>query len=50
MGLREGALVNREFIAENFGTPEEYKQLVMNYVKSRYLPDDFMKYIRVFEE
>ena len=25
MGLREGTLVNREFITEHFGSPEEYK-------------------------
>jgi len=50
MGLREGTLVNREFIAENFGTLDEYKRLITNYIKTRYLPGDFMKYIQEFEE
>jgi len=49
MGLRAGTLVNREFIAENFGTPEEYRQLVMDYVQTRNLPDGFRKYLQDFE-
>jgi len=49
MGLREGTLVNHEFIAENFGTPEEYKQKITEYIKTRYLPDDFRKYIQELE-
>ena len=49
MGLREGTLVNHEFIAENFGTPEEYKQKITEYIKTRYLPDDFRKYIQEVE-
>ncbi|MBM3146006.1 MAG: transposase [Chloroflexi bacterium] len=49
MGLRAGTLVNREFIAENFGTPEEYRQLVMDYVQTRNLPDEFRKYLQDFE-
>lgn len=29
---RDGELVDREFVKENFGTPEEYQDFVMNYV------------------
>ena len=50
MNLREGNLVNREFIAENFGTPEEYKTLVMQYIKTRNLPDEVIKYIQDLEK
>jgi REP element-mobilizing transposase RayT len=46
MNLREGTLVNREFICENFGTPEEYKTLVMEYIKTRNLSDDMRKYLQ----
>lgn len=46
MNLREGTLVNREFIEGNFGTPEEYKRLVMEYIKTRNLPDDVRKYLQ----
>ncbi|MGC1377377.1 MAG: transposase [Anaerolineales bacterium] len=49
MNLRKGTLVNRAFIAENFGTPEEYKELVMAYIKTRKLPDDVRKYLQDLE-
>ena len=49
MGLRAGTLVNREFIKDNFGTPEEYKQQVLDYVKTRSLPDDVRKYLQDLE-
>ena len=45
MGLREGTLVNREFITEHFGTPDEYKAFLAEYIKNRSLDDDFRKYI-----
>lgn len=50
MNLRAGNLVNREFISENFGTPEEYKTLVMQYIKTRNLPDEVIKYIQDLEK
>ena len=50
LGQREGTLVNREFIQENFGSPKEYQALVMEYVKTRYLPDDVRKYLRSLED
>jgi putative transposase len=50
MNLREGTLVNREFIEDNFGTPEEYKMLVMEYVKTRNLPDDVRNYLQELED
>jgi REP element-mobilizing transposase RayT len=49
VNLREGNLVNREFISETFGTPEEYKTLVMQYIKTRNLPDEVIKYIQDLE-
>jgi REP element-mobilizing transposase RayT len=50
MNLREGTLVNHEFIADNFGTPEEYKRLVTQYLKTRDLPDDVRKYLQDLEK
>ena len=50
MGLREGTLVNHGFIHENFGSPEDYKRLITEYIKTRYLPEEFRKYIQEFEE
>ena len=48
--LREGSLVDREFITENFGSPEEYKKLVMDYIKTRDLPDDVRKYLQELDD
>ena len=50
MNLREGTLVNREFIQDNFGTPEEYEKLVIAYIKTRNLPDDVSKYLQDLED
>ena len=49
MGLRNGTLVNREFITENFGTSEEYKKFVAEYIRNRKVDEEFQKYIQDFE-
>ena len=50
LGLRAGTLVNRKFIQANFDMPAEYKQLVMDYVKTRNLPEDVCKYLQDLED
>lgn len=50
MNMRQGTLVNHAFIAENFGTPEEYKKLVMEYIKTRIMPDDVKKYLHNLDD
>ena len=50
IGLRSGALVNREFIQEHFGTQAEYKGLVMDYLRTRNLPEDIGKYLQDLED
>jgi REP element-mobilizing transposase RayT len=49
LGQRDGTLVDREFIQEHFGSPAEYQELVMHFVKTRYLPDDVRTYLQLFE-
>ena len=49
LGLRNGTLVNREFIAENFGTGEEYKKFVADYLRNRQVDEDFRKYVEGLE-
>jgi len=49
LGQRDGALVDKEFIQEHFGLPLEYQKLVMEYIKTRYLPDDVRKYLDSLE-
>jgi len=50
LGQRKGTLVDQEFIQENFGSPAEYQALVMEYIKTRYLPDDVRKYLQSLED
>lgn len=50
LGQRDGTLVDREFVQENFGSPAEYKALVMEYIKTRYLPDDVRNYLNSLED
>ena len=50
VNLRPGTLVNREFIEDNFGALEEYKKLVMEYIKTRNLSDDVRKYLQDLED
>lgn len=50
MGLREGTLVDLAFIQDHFGTVEEYKTLVMEYIQTRKLPEDVRKYLQDLED
>jgi len=46
---RNGTLVDREFIREHFNSPDEYRKLVLEHVKTRFLPDDVRNYLQAFE-
>jgi putative transposase len=45
IGLRSGALVNREFIQDHFGSPEQYKNLILDFVHTRSLLEDVGRYL-----
>jgi len=49
LGQRDGSLMDREFIQEHFGSSAEYQELVMHFVKTRYVPDHLRKYLEAFE-
>jgi putative transposase len=49
MNMRNGTLVDHEFILEHFKTPDEYKKLVMEYIKTRNLSEEVRKYLENFE-
>lgn len=49
LGQRDGTLVDREFIQQHFGSPAEYQELVMHFVKTRYLRDDIRMYLQSFD-
>ena len=48
--LRQGTLVDRNFVCENFPTTEAYREFVHDYLRSRQLPDDVAQYLRSIEE
>jgi len=50
MGEREGALVDREFIHDQFGTSTEYKKFLFEYLESRQLPEDVQKFLDDLEK
>lgn len=49
LGRRDGPLIDREFLQEHFGSPAEYQELVMHFVKTRYLPENVRTYLKTFE-
>ena len=50
IGLRSGTLVSREFIQEHFGAPAEYTSLVLDYLRTRSLPEHVRKYVQDLED
>jgi len=42
---REGTLVDREFVKENFGSPEEYRNFVMEHVPSEKAQNELRHYL-----
>jgi putative transposase len=50
IGERKGTLVDHDFIKEQFGSAEEYKKFLFEYLKSRQLPDDVLRFIHELEK
>jgi hypothetical protein len=50
MKLRAGVLVNRGFFEDYFGTPEAYKKQVMEFIKTRKLPDEIKDSLQRLED
>ncbi|CAG1016960.1 hypothetical protein ANAEL_05923 [Anaerolineales bacterium] len=50
VGERNGTLVNREFIAEYFDSLADYREFVLDYLKSRQLPEDVRIYLDSLEK
>jgi len=45
IGERDGKLVDKAFVHDNFDTPEEYRKFVLEYLRTRQLPDDIQRYL-----
>ncbi len=50
IGEREGTLVDRDFIENQFSNAEEYRKFLFQYLDSRRLPDEVQKYLDVMEK
>ena len=50
IGERNGTLVDRNFIADQFGSAEEYKKFLFEYLRSRQLPEDVQKFLDDLEQ
>ena len=49
VNLRTGSLVDRQFIADHFGSPREYQSQLMEYIQTRFLPEDVRAYLQELE-
>lgn len=45
VGERNGALVDRQFVREQFPNPAEYRVFVLDYLRSRDLPEEVQRYL-----
>lgn len=45
IGERDGTLVDKAFVQDNFDTPDEYRKFVLEYLRTRQLPDDIQGYL-----
>jgi len=38
-------LIDKAFVQDNFDTPDEYRKFVLEYLRTRQLPDDVQRYL-----
>lgn len=50
IGERKGTLVDHKFIKEQFGNAEEYKKFLFEYLESRQLPEDVIRFLNELEK
>jgi len=50
IGEREGKLVDHEFVQSQFTSPKEYRNFVLDYLRSRELPEDIQLYLNSLED
>jgi len=50
IGERDGELVDREFVKDQFGNAQEYKKFLYQYLKTRDLPNDVIKFLDELEK
>jgi len=50
IGERDGKLVDKAFVQDNFDTPDEYRKFVLEYLRTRQLPDDIQRYLNSLDD
>ncbi len=50
IGERKGTLVDHRFMQEQFGSAEAYKKFLFEYLRSRQLPDDVIRFLNELEK
>lgn len=50
IGERNGTLVDKAFVRDNFDAPDEYRKFVLEYLRTRQLPDDVQHYLNSLED
>ncbi len=45
LGMRNGTLIDRDFVRDSFGSPEGYQEFVMNYVPSEKMQKELRHYL-----
>ena len=49
IGERDGKLIDKTFVQDNFDTPGEYRKFVLEYLRTRQLPEDVQRYLNSLE-
>ena len=47
---RDGKLIDKAFVQDNFDSPEEYRKFVLEYLRSRQLPEDIQRYLNSLDD
>ena len=50
IGERDGKLIDHEFVQSQFTNPKEYRDYVLDYLRSRELPEDIQLYLNFLED
>jgi hypothetical protein len=50
IGERDGKLVDREFVLNQLPDPKEYRDFVLDYLRSRELPEDIKLFLNSIDD
>lgn len=50
IGERDGKLIDKTFVQDNFDTSDEYRKFVLEYLRTRQLPEDIQQYLNSLDD